>query len=123
MLDRNVLVFELARLLLCARQHPAQALGRVNLPAVRAAAGYLRDFGELSAELAADRVAIGTRQLHDRGRQPFVIFEQRHYQMLDVDGLVMRGERGILRAPKRLLEFFGESVGVHLMFGFPRCLS
>jgi hypothetical protein len=39
--------------------------------------------------------------------------------MLDVDGLVMSGERGILRTPKRLLEFFGESVGVHLMVGFP----
>ena len=118
-LDRNVLVLELARLLLGARQHPAQALGRVNLPAVRAAAGYLRNFGEFGAELAADRVAIDARQLHDRGRQPFVIFEQRRQQMLDVDGLVMRAERGVLRAPERLLEFFGESVGVHLIVGFP----
>ena len=34
--------------------------------------------------------------------------------MLDVDGLVVRAERGVLSAPERLLKFFGESVGVHV---------
>ena len=39
--------------------------------------------------------------------------------MLDIDGLIMRAERGVLRAPERFLEFFGESVCVHATDEFP----
>src|SRR5260370_41433499 len=85
-LDRNVFVFELARLLFCARQHTAEALSGIDLPAIGAAAGYVRNFGEFSAELAAHRVAIDTSKLQNRRGQAFVVFEERSKQMLDVDG-------------------------------------
>ncbi len=118
-LDRNVLVLELARFLLCACEHAAEALCCVNLPAVGAASRHMRKFREFGAELAAHRVAIDAGQLQDRRGQAFVVLEQRRQQMLDVNGLVMSVERGVLRAPERLLEFFRESVGVHMTVGSP----
>ena len=114
-LDRDILVLELARLLLRAREHAAEALGRVNLPAVGAAAGHFRNLRELGAKLVAHRVAIDTRQLEDRRGQPFVVFDQRRQQMLDVNGLIVRAQRGVLRTPERFLKFFGKSVGAHVI--------
>ncbi len=98
-LDRDVLVLELARLLLRACEHAAEALGRVNLPAVGAAAGNFRNFCELGAKFAGHRVAIDTGELKDRRGQTFVVFEQRRQQMLDVNGLIVRAQRGVLRTP------------------------
>src|ERR1700722_15792309 len=65
-LDGDILVLELARLLFRTREHAAEALSRVDLPTVSTAAGYFWNFGEFSFELATHLVAIDARQLKDR---------------------------------------------------------
>ena len=109
MLDRDVVVLELARLLLGARQDPAQALGGVDLTGVGATAGNSRDLRQFVGELAPHDGAIDAAELEHRGDQALVVFEQRGEQMLDVNRLVVRIQRGILRAPQRLLELFSET--------------
>ena len=57
-LDRHVFVLEFARFLLGAREHAAQALGRINLPAVGAAAALPAEScasSALSLRLTASR--------------------------------------------------------------------
>ena len=76
-LDRNVIVLELARLLLGASEDPAQPLGDIDLAGVGAAAAHTRDFVQLSLELAGNRRAIDAREFQNRGGQALLVFKQR----------------------------------------------
>ena len=93
-----------------SRQPGSCVQGGMWLRGVCAAAGLLRNLLELRVELAAHHRAIDAGQLEHRRRKPLLVFQQRGKQMFNVDGLVMRSQRGILRTPQGLLQFFGEPV-------------
>jgi hypothetical protein len=108
-LDRDVVVLELAGFLLRAGQHAAKALRRVDLARVGSAAGDLRNLRQFVGQLTPHGGAIHAAQLEYGRNQAFIVLEQRGEQMLDVNGLVVSAERRILRAPERLLKFFGKT--------------
>ena len=108
-LDRDVIVLELARFLLGAREHPAEPLRGVHLARIGSAAGDVRNLGQLVGQLAPHAGAVHAAQLKHGRYEALVVLEQRGEQMLDVDGLIVSAQRRILRAPQRLLELFGKT--------------
>ena len=111
-LGRDVVVLELARLLLGAVEHLAECVRDLRLQVLGALHGGPRR--EPLLRLCAQRVGRGAGALDDRARQ--LLVEQREQQVLGVDLRVAGAARKLLRGGDGLLALDGQFVEVHVSF-------
>lgn len=96
-LDADVFVLEVLRLIFGTLQDLVQAVGDVDLFGPGRRSFDLGDLLERLAEALVDDVRVDAAGLDDGARQPVFGFEQREQQMLDVDTLMIAPRRDGLR--------------------------
>src|SRR6266852_2494977 len=102
MFDRNEIVFELVCFLFRTRQDAAESLSHIDLTRVGASPAHLWNSCQLGLDLLLQCRDIQAGQLERRISETFIVFEQTRDQVLDIDSLIMTGDRQRLSAAEGL---------------------